>query len=73
MLYLAGVLLDAAGIDAGAVPVLSTLALLGLVLLTAAVAERRVDRPLRAWLGGGGMPSRQAPAFPPDAALQQAR
>jgi peptidoglycan/LPS O-acetylase OafA/YrhL len=73
MLYLAGVLLGAAEIDPRAAPVLSTLALLTLVLLTAAAAERRVDRPLRAWLGRGGMPSPQAPAFAPAAALQQAR
>jgi peptidoglycan/LPS O-acetylase OafA/YrhL len=71
VLYLAEIARRAAGIETAAAPAVSVLALLTLILLTAAVAERWVDRPCRAWLDARGA-ARRLPAFP-RAALQQAR
>jgi len=71
VLYLAEIARRAAGIETAAAPAVSVLALLTLILLTAAAAERWVDRPCRAWLDARGA-ARRLPAFP-RAALQQAR
>jgi len=71
LLYLAAIGCAAAGLDTAAAPVASTIGLLALILLVASLAERWVERPLRAWLGARVL--RPAPAFTPAGLPQQAR